>query len=511
MPSNTRDSNLVQQGELSLFTFVQDDLSSQPAYRGLAGVDSLTDPKGDLTPIRIWNPATPNTWLTVGKTRSAPDLGECNLTENFDVNKKTLAQLMSEALCDWGFLIKVGLCGRKDDLSQFNKLIGVNRAAITERDFGTMFAVGNDGSNELLLFTTSTTHEGVSFIDPLSLGEKADAIILAEALDGQYRGQVSCGTCDTYDSGCDTKFVLTAADSSSPGKSGQIVFTTNGQNYNTDDINSLGGASGTSLAIVGNYLVVTHSAVERNHYRLISSVIENPNGYTWVSVSTGYESGGGGRCSDVGGSNRMFIGGANGYIYATDNPTIGVNVIHDASLTTDNFNKIRYAGGAVLAVGDAGTILLSSNADSNFASIVFGVITPPSSLAAVNLTACEIISPTQFVIGAANGTFWYTMDRGNNWTQISLPDQSSITRIDDIQLSPDFELCAAMAVRTSSAGYILRSYTGMRTWFKDGSAIAQLATAPTRYNFATLCGANHILAGGLKAGGVDGIIVEGAN
>lgn len=509
MAQTTRDATLIQQGEVALHIFIQDDLDSQPRYFNLVGIDSLTDPQGDLAPIRIWNPAQVNTWITVGKTRSAPDLGECNLTENWSIARKPLAELMRVALCDWGFLIKVDQCGRPDDLSQWTRILAVNRASLVDRDFGTLKAVGNEGTNDLLLFTTNTTHEGVALLYPVTLGEKADTITLAEALDGQYRGLVSCGTCDTYDSGCDTKFVLTAADAASPGKSGQIVFSTNSQDYNTDDINSLGGNSGTSLAIVGNYLVVTQETpTAQQHYRLISQVIDNPNGFTWTAVTTGYESGGGGRCSDVGSSNRLFVGGAGGYIYASDNPTTGVEVIHDASLTTDDFNKIRYAGGAVLAVGDGGTILLSTNADNDFAGIVFSVITPPSALAAVNITACEIISPTQFAIGAADGTFWVTMDRGNSWTQINLPNQSSLTRIDDIQLSPDFELVAAMAVRTASRGVILRSFTGMRSWFDESPTITQLSTAPARYNFATLCGANNILVGGLKSGSTDGVIAE---
>lgn len=508
MATNTRDANLVQQGEISLFAFIQDDLDDAASYQGLVGIDSLTDPQGDLAPIRIWNPAVPNQWLTVGKTRSAPDLGECNLTENVDINKKTLGQKMKQALCDWGFIIKVGKCGRKDDITQWNQLIAVNRASLVERDFGTLLPVGNEGANETLTYTTNTTHEGVDTIFPATLGEKADSIALAEALDGQYRGLVSCGTCDTYDSGCDTKFVLTAANSASPGKSGQIVFTTNGQDFNTDDINSLGGASGTSLAIVGNYLVVTQNTTARHHYRKINDVISNPNGYGWTSVSTGYETGDGGLCSEVGSSNRFFVGGSDGFIYASDNITVGVNVIHDASLTTENFNKIRYAAGAVLAVGDNGVILLSTNADNDFASIVFELISPPSSLSAVNITACEIISTTQFMIGAANGTMWYTMDKGLNWTQRTLPNQDNLTRIDDIQLSPDNEMIGAIAARTASAGYIFRSFDNTRTWFMDAPTITQLSTAPSRYNFATLCGGNSILCGGLKSGSTDGIIAE---
>lgn len=503
MPNVQIDNTILKQGELSIFYLKQDDITSNPTFQGLGVVDSLTEPLGDLNPIDIPDPSQPNAFVTVDVTRSAPDLGEISIIEYPQINRLSLAEKMKKQLCRWAFILKASNCGRKDVLTDWQSLFLVQGVQATELDYGTL---SQFAENEADQFTTTANHLGVERVFPIRAEEKAASVVLAEVLDVIYADQLSCGTCAPYSDGCQMKFALTAANTGSVGLSGQIVFSKNGSTYNTDDINSLAGGNGTSLIAVGQYLIVTQAVgAQQHHYALKSAVTDTPNSYNWTAVSTGYNASGGGLCSAVGKSGRLFVGGQGGYVYASDNPTSSVTAITSADITTNDINAISYYQGNLLAVGASNTILLSTNADNDINAITFGSITGDSSLIGVDLTACKIWSSSTFEVGSANGKVFYTNDGGLTWYQRGLP--ITPTYINDIQYD-DFVLIGAMAVQTATSGYILRTVDGGRNWYNSTPGISQLATAPEKYNAVALCGANAIFAGGKKASSTDGILIE---
>jgi len=506
MPNETLDNTIVKQGEIALFAYRENDPTDLPAFQGLAVVDSLTQPSGDLTPIRLPDPTQPNNFITVGLVRSAPDLGEIGMLERIRNNKISLSEKMNQELCPFGIILKIDNCSRKDVLSSWQSIWLVRGVQSTEYDGGTLMQFEE---NEPLEATNTSNHLGFRRLFPIRLTEEASSTVLAEVLDAIYADTLSCGSCTPYSSGCNVKFAITKSNPSSVGLSGPIVFTKDDVSWNTDDINSLAGANGTSLVAIGQYLVVTQStSSQRHHYALKSAVLNTPNAYNWTAVSTGYSASGGPTCSCAGDANRFFAGGLGGYAYGSDDITSSVTQIQSADVVTQNFNAIAYNQGNLLIVGSSNTITLSTNALDALSNITFTALTGPSAQAGVHATACWIRTANYFEVGYANGKFYYTNDGGTTWTQRLLPNQSNLTYINDVSYSPDFPQVGAMAVGTTTLGYILRTFDGGRTWYNSAPAISQLGTAPQKYNAVALCGVNAIFTGGLKSGSTDGVLAE---
>jgi len=503
--SLVKDSSTLTQLQVSLFAIKRDDPSAFVEFKGLMRVDGLTNPVGDITPIRIPDPSQYGRYINIGFTRAAPDLGELTLVERARTNTRSTLEKMMKENCPWAFILKLGICGRRDVLADWDSLMLVDYVYITEGDFGTLQQFDAD---EPVDITGTSSYVIMDRLLPIQLEEQAASIVLAEVLDVIYADQLSCGSCAPYSSGCNMRFALTETNPTSVGLSSPLVYTKNGTTYNTEDINSLAGANGTALTALGLYLIVTQQTpTAQHHIALKSAVVNTPNSYNWTAITTGYQSGGGGRCIVTNGVARAFIGGAGGYVYGTDTPTESVTVIHDASLTTQPMNAIAHSDGNLLAVGNNNAVLLSTNAASDLSSISFSLITGPE--VAVNLTACEIFSANYFMVGTATGKLWYTQDGGSTWTQRTLP--VSLTTINDIAFSPDFPLVGAMVGQNATRGYVLRSFDGGHSWAQGKPAIGQLTTSPQQYNAVALCGVNAVFTGGLKASSTDGVLAEASS
>lgn len=504
--ANTADLTLYKQSGGRVFYYPTDDYAARVRYAGnITGIEGLTDNAGDLNPIQVPSPTRRGSFIITGVIRGAPDLSELTLWELWERGTRTIASQLRANDCDYTIYVNISDCARPDVFSDWQAVLIAYRSRRENTEWGDFNPQNEDKEVRL---SSPLKFISLAEVYPIKLAQKAASTVLAEILDVIYADQQSCGTCTPYSAGCEMKFALAKANPGSVGLSGQCIYTKDGINYGSDDINSLLGQSGTSMQAVGNYLVVTQATgADQHHYALKSNVTDNPNTGNWTAVSTGYQSGGGGLCSTVGDPARLFVGGEGGYIYATDDPTTDVTVIHNADITTENFNAIAVSGPNLIAVGDNATILVSSNVLGDLTAISFSAITAPSSLTGVDLTACWVWNATNFVI-AGQGEYWYTVDGGDNWTQTGLP-RSDFTEITDIQFSPDMPAVGGMTANSATTGYLLRSIDGGRSWQYTAPAISQISgVTVASYNAVALCGSNAIFTGGLKSGSTDGALGE---
>lgn len=502
----TQQADYFKQNDAAIWTVPADDYNQTLTFQSLGIIEGATQPIGDLTPVHAPDIAVPGRFVIVDVLRSAPDLGELTYKERVSKARPSLAQRLKANDCPYLIYAKFNDCARADVFSNWQALVVFWNARVSELDLGAFRSYDENAVKE---YTSTLSQQDTFFITPITLAEKAASVVIADVVDGIYNDDPSCGACTPYSDGCAAKFALTNQSPASTGLSGQCVFTKDGVNYDTDDINTLSGANGTSIAGVGPYVVVTQSTpTAQHHVALATAITETPNADNWTAVDTGYVVSGGGTCNVIGNANRLFIGGESGYIYATEDVLTGVDVIHNADLTTENFNALDYNDGSLLAVGDNGVILLSTNADNPFSQIAFSVIDPDSSLTGIDITACAIHNPTNFEIGTANGQYWYTTNGGDTWTRRNLP-VSNLTAINDIAYSPTAPFMGAMAVQTATTGYILRTVDGGRSWYNLLPFIKQISGVSVQvYNFVTLCGPNAVFTGGGKASSTDGVLAE---
>jgi hypothetical protein len=500
MPDIYRDPSIVTQGEIAAFFYRQDDPSSKPQFVGLFGesiIDSLEKPLGDLTPIYRKDPTRPSAFQIIRKTRAAPELGSLTINEYIKRNTRSLLEQMRAQKCDYVLIVKIDSCGRPDNIASWDSVWVISGAQLTSLNAGTL---QQRDSEEAVETSADLSIDDYERLFPVGFGEKADSVVLAEGVDVVYADQQSCGSCAPFSNGCQQFFVLTKANAGSPGLSSQIVFTTNGTTFDKDDVNSLAGASGVALQAVGTYLAVWSTTDNAHHYALKADVTTTPNTYNWTRVSTGYVVAKAPTCAIALSPSQVFIGGQGGYVYQATDITSGVTVLHDGSQTIETTNAIHATGQTLVTVHNNNKLLVSQNL-----GLTFTVETGPN--AGVNLTSVFVRGAKWFIVGDAQGKLWYTQDGGLTWTQTLLPDQGNLTRIDDIQFSPDFSEVGALAVRTSSAGYVYRTVTGGRIWANNEPTIRQASTAPANVNAVALCGVDAIAGTGKKVSSTDGVIL----
>ncbi len=494
------DSLLItKQGEVSSFAFAETNPDELPGYLGgCLALQSLSQEKGDRTPIFCKDPSIANKYNIVDYQLGAPSLGETSILEKLPRNVAAYVYELFQRNCPNVILNKIGNCGRPDDLSQFESILAVEGLTSTNIEFSELQSLAGE-SNEVTV-TGNANFVRFGFFFPVKLGEKADATVVAEVLDIIYADAESCGDCGVASDGCEKIYAITRANTGSPGLSGQLIYTTDGWATNTGvDIQPLGGRDPNRIAAVGKYLVVVSEADGSMVYTLKSSISST----SWTRVTSGFVVGASPRAIYAQATNRVFIVGQGGYIYLSTNVTSGVSVSQDNSLTTQRGNDIHGIGQTVVSVHNSNAIQVSQNLGGSWS-----LVTGPA--VGVNLTCVAVRSSQEWYVGTANGRLYYTKDGGTTWTQRNLPNQSNLVIVNRIKFSPDSPLHGIIAVEDNARGYLFRSFTGGREWYDSAPAITTSSSAtPRRFNGVTLCGYNDINAGGLESGGTDGLIVAG--
>lgn len=492
-----RDQTIAMQGEISAFFYRQDDLSDPVQFVGLFGesiIDGLTKPLGDLNPVYVKNPAVANQFLIARINRGAPELGEFTFLEYIKRTTRSVLERIAKLDCPVVFAIKLDNCNRPDDPDVYESIFVVPDLRMSALEMGSM---QTRDANEPLEYTGTMSHtDAWDRFFGLRFQEEAEALILAEVLDVAYTDEVSCGNCAPFNGGCDVLFALTSANSGSPGLSSQIVVTRDGGvNYNKYDIASLGGKSGSAMSIAGSKMVVVSEADGAHHVAPIADVSAGQ----WSKVSTGYQVGGSPRCIIALQPSRVFIGGAGGYVYKSTDVDAGVEVVHDATLTTENANAIHGNGQVIMTAHDNNVILISSNDGETWSAI-----TGPS--VGQNLTAIWVNNANQFWVGDNAGQLWWTMDGGTTFTQKLLPDQSNLTAILDIKFGDFYNQWGAISVQKTATSEVYVTPYGGRKFYRTTPQIIQLGTLPERINKIALCGSDHIAAAAKAAGSTDGVL-----
>lgn len=494
------DPNLLRLGDARVF--VQGDGASPTnayTYLGCLSLGGLQEELGEGTPVYCPSSTQRNAWDIVDTVPSQPGLPTTDFTQHASRFLTDIWWKLRRQNCLFNVQIVLGRCQSPDDLSQFDSKILLSGTRLTAFNLPELNPLGGD-ANAVGDITGSWQ---INFFDrylPLQVGEKADATVLAEALDGIYADAAQCGDCGAPSDGCQKQFVLTAANSGSPGLSSQVAYTDDDWSTSgTDDINTLGGLSGNAIAQMGQRLVVISQATNSHHHKLISSVLAASAG-GWTQVSSGYVSTKGPRAIYVKSATRAFIAAAGGYIYLLTSPTAAPSVLTDGSVTTQNLNAIAGFGRTVVAVGDSNAVVYSTNDGETF-----GLLTGPQPGIALNTVA--LVSDRIWWVGTANGNLWYTEDAGATWTEAT--PESDLTVINDISFVDP--LVGYFVGQAGGSARLYRTSTNGNLWSREDPDIFGLPTAE-RLNFVTPClrSYNAVLAGGRVSAGGDGIVVSGA-
>jgi photosystem II stability/assembly factor-like uncharacterized protein len=486
------DTSVLRGGQARIFVQA-DGISPAFAYEyfGCMQLDGPSKDLGEPDPVYCPSSSQRDKWDIIDEVPKTEALGTTDFTQRMDRFLRDAWWDIKQKKCLFNAQIVISNCARPDDFNNWEAKILLDRSRLTNFTLPTFNPLTGD-DNAALDLTGSLTFRDFSPIRPLRFGEVLDTTIVAEALDAIYYDILTCGECGTPSDGCQKAYILTRANTGSPGLSSQLVYTLDGGSTGAGlDIPALGGLSGNRLAAVGNYLVVVSEAAQGHAYSLFSNVDAGVT--AWTLVTSGYVAGAGPRALWSKSPSETLVAASDGYIYLMTNPTQAVTVVTDGSITTQNLNDIHGHGRVVVAVGDSNAVLVSTNGGNTFS-----LITGP--LVGQNLSAVWVLNDNIWFIGTGNGNLYYTTNGGDTWTE-NTPD-ANITTINDIQFSGD--VVGALAVQVGGASRVYRTTDSGYSWWYTEPAITGLPTAE-RYNTVAVCGNNNVLAAGRVSSGGDGI------
>jgi len=485
------DPDILTIGEVRIF--IQKDgvgPNTDYEYMGRIQLDGTAAGQGEPAPIFLPSTQQRNAWDIVGIVPTNQELGSADFTQDMDRFLGDIWWDLKRTRCTFPIQALIGKCSRPDSFFEWDAKIIIDSARLTNLALPTFNPLTGDDNAHAQLTGS------MSFIDMLPVkairfAEVAAATLVAEALDGVYNDDPSCGDCGTPSDGCQIAYVLTGANTGSPGLSSQVLVTLDGgSTWTAVDIDTLGGLSGNRLAVVGDKVVVVSAADQSHHYITVTDL--NTGTANWTEQGTGYVTGP--RAIYSKSAQETFVAAQGGYIYKMTNPTAAVTVLTDGSLTTQQQNDIHGRGRVVVSVGASNTVLFSANAGDTFS-----LVTGPA--VGVNLTAIWVQTSQLWFVGDGAGNLYYTLDQGANWTEVVVA--ADLTVINDIQFANSH--VGYVSGQAGLVGRVYRTTDGGRTWDNAAPSIASLPTNE-RVNFTVPCFENEVLAGGRVSAGGDGML-----
>ncbi len=469
---------------------------------------AITNPiSGGREARNFHDPYQRDSYRIVGQTVSAPAFPAGPIT--FARKHGGVTYWAGDLSCASNFYECVGNCRRPDDFlygwTDFVTVYSFARANERTHNARTSFAGDDQTADEI-----AHIYAAVYDLGGLYFGENAATAIQREVVDAWFDSSVDCGNCGVLNDGWSRLYYVTrSSGAGSPGITAEVGWTIDGgATYRETPITGLGVTTDpTAIRKVGNFLVVLDTAGNGYWYAEVDLATGTPS--NWTNVTAGFVAGNQPNDILVVSTSEIWFVGQGGYVYLSQDITAGVSVNNAGAATTADLLRIKGRGDTLVAVGESGVAIKSSNKGTTWAAVA----TPTSA----TLTSCSVLSDNLFWIVSAGGGVWYTSTGGSSFVQLTV---GSAQFIDDIEFATDEVGYLSFRAPTLTNARLWTTYNGGASWSSSSvSSNPRIQSYPTfqRGNrIAVPTNVKHFVAGnriaiaGLSAGGQDGILLQGA-
>lgn len=470
-----------------------------PVYEGLSRAMGISFPQGDVTPVYNPSESQYGKFDVVDKIRGARGLPTLPIQFRMERDLSEVLEKVNRE-CDWDIQIHFGDCQDPTDFNEFNGILVLEAAASTSYDTSELGAL--DSSQDAVIEeNVPFTGEFLYIVRPVNPEELAATEVTDEIIDIVICDAVTCGACGLPRDGCQRVFALTTGTAGSPGLAAELLFTSDGgATWGETDITTLGlGVAPSAMTCVGTNLVVVSNASDSLHYAPIVDILNGVE--VWTEVTAGFVAAGSPNAIFSLSRTQTWIVGDGGYVYFSDDITVGVTVQTAGTVTAQDFNAIHGIGkNDLLAVGAANALVVTSNGGETWSLVVGPAV-------GVALNTVWMRSELEWFIGDAGGDLWYTRDGGTNWTQKAFAGDGA-GQVRHITFATP--TVGYMAHDTAAPlGRILRTVDGGYSWivqppsgltFPVNDQINKIAACRDNVNIA--------FGGGLGDNAADGFIVK---
>ncbi len=501
------DPSLLKTSQTRIWT-IEDRAgpAHKPVYQGRGRAGGLAWPQGDITPIRSQSPDQYETFETVGKIRGMK--GMPSLTTEFRLTRdlSDVLKLVRKG-CAIDLQIHAGACKEPTNFNQgFEKVFVLEDANPTDYGLGDIGALSDDQNaviNETVPWSGADWYE-IGRLIPAQLGETE---IVQEVIAVVICDSASCGACGIPSDGCQKIYAVTKSHGGSPGLPAEVIYSPDGGvTLGDTNISTIGANEDpTGAACVGIYLAVISNEDCALHYAELADVLNGVE--TWTRVATGFVCAAGAPNAIWSRNSIMtWIVGDGGHIYFSDDITAGVTVQDAGVATVQDLLDVHFVDDLNgVAIGKSNAIVMTANGGATWSAV-----TGPAAKAAVDINCVWMRTTLEWLVGYADGTLYYTVDGGVNWTAKAFPG-SGAGSVRDIAFStPTVGYMAhSTAAGATVSGRILRTIDGGYTWYVLPEAAGTMP-ANDQINSLGVCSedVNVVYGGGLDDDATDGILVK---
>lgn len=475
----------------------------KPEYEACMRMQGLSQGFGDIERIECPDPFNWGKFVEVAQIRGATERPTTTLEGRYFIDALSTLMDLARKGCSFDVQLHMGECTDPSSFNTFKKSVVLESAQLVNYATDELGALSS-GDNSEVNETADLSAMDMFEIFPLSMTEQAGSAVTNEVIDVTICDSISCGECEDQSDGCQKIFGLTIAAGGSVSTPADVVYSLNGgTNWYTHDVDTLGPAEEpNALACIGLYLVVVSNETDSIHYSLLSEY-GTPGVVDWTEQTTGIVAAG--SPNDIwSAGNSAFIVGDGGYVYKTDDPTAGVEILSAGSATTDDLQAVHgLSEFFAVAVGDNGAVIYTTDGDT------WGATGSTPVGAAVTLNGVAVRGENDWIVVTDGGEMYFTLDQGTTWTVKAFPGSGSGVCRDIVFASQSVGYLSHDT--SANRGRILRTYDGGYSWqvLPEGSGSLPLNDA---INALAACESDHnfVVGVGLADNAADGIVVIGA-
>jgi len=466
-----------------------------PEYQSYARGGAFNWNQGGINPVRVPSDEQFGKFIVAAVTQDQADLPQLNIEWRSTRQRSEVLALLRGG-CPFDVQVHIGTCRSPLDFDFGGEKVIILEGGRLDTygipDLGAFDKDQEAPGQENTQVTGEDWYEVLPIVgNEVAASEVINPIVAVSICDSR-----TCGECGVSSNGCQIILAVAQSTGGSPGLSAQLLISEDGgATWDNSLITTLGVSDPSDGTCVGTNYVVISAADDSLHYAAIADLLSGEE--EWEEVTTGFV--GAGSPNAIFSLGRVFtwIVGDGGYIYFSSDITSGVDVLSAGGVTAENLNDIHGIDRLnLLAVGANNVVLNSENGGQTWA-----LVEGPA--AGVALTACWMLSETEWFVGTAGGELYYTVNQGRTWTQKAFTGQGSGS-VNDIKFAtPNVGYMA-------HAGNVLRTKNGGYSWYRLPESEGLTWPAATSYNALAACedDQNLVFAGGTRA--TDGVLVKGA-
>jgi photosystem II stability/assembly factor-like uncharacterized protein len=444
-------------------------------YLNCAGLEGVQKNEGDITPLYCKDESRAGRFRVRDGVQGEPS----PVTTSLMIPLGKAANYLFSLRCPFNLQVRYATCDRQDDPNNWEKIVHLTNAKITQRTTDAL-AARTPANNGEVMTTMALSADDMLEVNVLTV-ERLSTTEQNPLNDLDFIDAEECeGNCGPAQTACQNGY---AAGSSAPyAATANVLKTTDGGGVWTATAADPFATSEdiSSVVMNGDRVIVARGTADAGNPAEIA--YSDDGGSTWNLVNVGTPNNQTIRRMRWVSRPYLWAVTTGGYIYFSDDAGQSWSTQDAGSATTQQLNDVDFANSRVgVAVGNSNAVVKTTDGGD-----VWTAVTGPA--AGVVLNAVAVVDDTTWFIGSAGGNLYKTANAGLTWTTLVFSG-SGAGQVRDVDFY-DASFGFMLHNTAGTVGRVLQTIDGGKSW--------KLFTTPTNNGLNRLhqCNQNKAFAVG---------------